>query len=618
MSVKNDVGMNVKMNNKCFPEIMELDQGLKIDERGIHDLLDFVDERHDCADFRVLSLVKTYWCYRDLLSEKTNKRIKKSLCSFKYWMDEPGTDGMCYWSENHQLIFHTAEYLAGSLFPEEVFSNSGMNGLEHQEKALPKIKRWLKWKFQFGFIEWNSNTYYEEDVAPLSLLIDLAKDEEVRHNAKIVMDLLFLDMALHTYQGYFVSTSGRCYEAQKQDPRKADVNDLLKAAFGILTHDYDYTRLSTLFLLVKNYQVPSVLKEIAKSNETMIIKESQGLDLKEVKEKINPHDFDNLGMCFWQMEAFTNPESIEMTMDIFNAWNLKDNNFLKDLKMINIPFLRKLRILPLLVRLLNPATAGVAIQRANIYTYRTKHYLLSSVQKYHPGEFGDQQHIWQVTLPKALSVFSTHPGSPMFDDAARNFSPSYWVGNGINPDCRQWENVILIDYNLNKRKGFLEKTRQNMVHFFFEANLFDEVKYLDQAVYARKDGSYLAIISEKPYARSANELIYKGRRLGFVIIMGDSERDNFDEFIRNNQSSNFSRRGSTIAYHSEHDFRLAYKRRFTVDNNPEDGDFPRFDTPFVHARREADSIDIETKDDLLHLELAIPKIKESEKYNEKG
>src|SRR5690606_12686534 len=130
-------------------------------------------------------------------------------------------------------------------------------------------------------------------------------------------------------------------------------------------------------------------------------------------------------MFLWSMEAFTNKESIEMTMDIYNAWNLKENNFLKDLESVNIKVLRELRLLPLVVKLLNPATQGVAIERANTYTYKTSSYMLSTAQKYHPKKFGDQQHIWQATLDEKLSIFSTHPGSPMFDDAARNFSPSF-------------------------------------------------------------------------------------------------------------------------------------------------------------------------------------------------
>ena len=46
--------------------------------------------------------------------------VKRSLTGFKYWMSEPGDDAMCFWSENHQLLFATGEYLAGAAFSDEI------------------------------------------------------------------------------------------------------------------------------------------------------------------------------------------------------------------------------------------------------------------------------------------------------------------------------------------------------------------------------------------------------------------------------------------------------------------------------------------------------------------
>jgi hypothetical protein len=581
MTMQKDVGMNVKMNQKCFPEIIQLSRGERVDEGGILAAVDFVNHRYDCADFRVLPLIKTYMCYRDLLSQETVKQIKDALLGFKYWLDEPGIDGMCYWSENHQLIFHTAAYLAGEIFPEDVFSNSGETGREKQLKAAQRIRTWLEQKFAFGMIEWLSNTYYEEDVAPLCLLIEHAPDHHVRERATIILDLLLLDMAMHSFEGFFVGTSGRCYEVQKRDPRMADVNDILKHAFGILDHPTDQTKLSTLFLIMKGYEVPSVFKKIARSQETMIIRQGMGHDLKEVKTAIYPHDFDHLGMYFWQMEAFTHPESIEMTMAMFQAWKLETNNFLHDLKMVQMPILRKLHLLPFLVKVLNPATQGVAIQRANIYTYRTKHFLLSSQQRYHPGEFGDQQHLWQLTLPEGLTIFSTHPGSPMFQDAARNFSPSYWVGNGINPDSRQHENVLILDYHLRQRRGFLESKRQYFVHFHFPFHLFDEVIAHDTVVYARKTHTAVAIFANRPHEVGDSELIYRGKRLCFAVVVEALEHGDFDAFQTRYPATAFSCAFRRVAFQGTHDYLLNYNRDFQVDHQVIEPRQSRYDVPFI-------------------------------------
>ena len=93
-------------------------------------------------------------------------------------MDEPGSDSMCYWSENHQLIFAVCEYLAGKEWPDEVFPNAGMTGEEHRKKALERINIWLEQRFCFGFSEWYSNNYYPEDIAPMSAFIEFADEKE--------------------------------------------------------------------------------------------------------------------------------------------------------------------------------------------------------------------------------------------------------------------------------------------------------------------------------------------------------------------------------------------------------------------------------------------------------
>lgn len=594
MAIQEDVGMAVKMNQKCFPEIIDLNQGKSIDETNLLSLVDFVNARYDCADFRMLVLIKTYKDYINLLTPETIKKIKDAILGFKYWMDEPGDDGMCFWSENHQLIFHTCEYLAGQLFPDETFINDGQSGKEHLAKAKIKIEHWLKDRFTYGMTEWHSNTYYEEDIAPLILLVEQAKDQPLVIRSKMMLDLLFLDMALYSFEGYFVTSSGRAYEHQKKRGKDADVNDLLKHAFGILTHDFDYTQLSTLFLLTKRYQVPEVIKRIAQHEEKGIIKASNGLYLSEVKHEIKEKTNDRQGMYFWGMEAFTNPESIMMTMKMYNDWHLEDNNFLRDLKMINAPILRKLRLLPLLVRILNPATRGVAIERANTYVYHTKHYMLSTAQAYKPQAFGDQQHLWQVSIPGDIHLFSTHPGSPMFDDPARNFSPSYWVGNGINPLVIQHENRLFAMYNLTPRKGFLERNRQNFIHIYLPFEKFDEVVEFEDAIYLMKDETYCALQFSKTYKKKEDEVIIFGKHIQMVVTMGSSKEDeSFQKFIEKREPEELlMTRFGIYLENMDHIYQINWNDHLIVDKKRVPLEYPRFESRFVNANRKPHTIDI--------------------------
>ena len=105
-----DIPMSIKMNYKCFPGIKDLDSGKKIEENQIIEILEYINNRYDCADFRMIPILRTLYAYSTLLTEATLKEIEKTVLGFKYWMDEPGEDSMCYWSENHQLISEPSNY----------------------------------------------------------------------------------------------------------------------------------------------------------------------------------------------------------------------------------------------------------------------------------------------------------------------------------------------------------------------------------------------------------------------------------------------------------------------------------------------------------------------------
>ncbi|HQH62395.1 MAG TPA: hypothetical protein PLE55_01975 [Clostridiales bacterium] len=76
--------------------------GATIDEAFIaaclQPTLDYIDGRYDCADFSLIFLLRLYNEYSHLLPESSKAAVKKTILGFKYWMDEPGEDSMCFWS----------------------------------------------------------------------------------------------------------------------------------------------------------------------------------------------------------------------------------------------------------------------------------------------------------------------------------------------------------------------------------------------------------------------------------------------------------------------------------------------------------------------------------------
>ena len=83
--------------------------------------------------------------------ESLKAPLEECVLNFRYWADEPGNDAMWFWSENHQILFHTCEILAGQLYPDRVFTNTGQTGEWHREKGERMALSWLHKRGAGGF-----------------------------------------------------------------------------------------------------------------------------------------------------------------------------------------------------------------------------------------------------------------------------------------------------------------------------------------------------------------------------------------------------------------------------------------------------------------------------------
>ncbi len=83
--------------------------------------LEFIKNEYDCYDFRQVYMVRILYEYGDRIPAETRLNIENTLFNFRYWWDEPGENPMCYWSENHQILFVSGQYLIGQKYPDLVF-----------------------------------------------------------------------------------------------------------------------------------------------------------------------------------------------------------------------------------------------------------------------------------------------------------------------------------------------------------------------------------------------------------------------------------------------------------------------------------------------------------------
>jgi hypothetical protein len=592
--------------------LLKLEQGGRydpvVDFAAIDGACRFLDGRWDTADFRLPTLTRLLWLYGYRLDAAAAARIKAALLGFKYWMDQGGEDSMCYWSENHQILFATGEYLAGRLFPDEVFGNDGKTGREHEAIARQRLLAWLGQRWRYGFIEWHSNTYYVEDAAPLANLVDFAGemrnglpgDAEIATKAAIVLDLLLYDLASQSWNGVFVSTMGRAYEQGKKGGGGDSLRGITQWAFGSERRPHRGGGMDLNLILSRKYRVPAALRAIALDPREVVVRASTGLDLGELRGEGLISGKTPQMMMLWGMEAFSNPEAIETTVNYTHDQRMFSNEFLHDLSIVDIGLLRETGLLPLASRVLRPVSDGVAIQRANTYTYRTPCFQLATAQRYHPGGYGDQQHIWSATLSPTVSIFTTHPAGPRSARGVLGNSPGHWVGNGRNPDAAQHRNVVLAIYDVPDRKGFMEQTLLKQTHAYFPRQLFNESSVEGQRAFGRIGEAWVALVAANPlsYAEgSDDDLVQKGARTAWVCELGSPATDHSFAAFKNRVMANafvFDAARRVLSYSTtDRRLALAWGGGFTVNGKAVATDYPRFDSPWVKAPRKPDTILIE-------------------------
>jgi hypothetical protein len=595
---KNDLLTEARLDKSWTPTtkgtdqvLFDLLQGRTYDSSQLRETAAFLDSRQDTSDFHLPSILALLYDFSDALEREDYQLLKEALLHYKYWITDPGKDSMVYWSENHQILGATGEYLSGQLFFQETFTNTGLSGKELTQRGKKRVLTWLALRWDYGFTEWYSNTYYKEDIASLALLISYAQDEEVVFKATAIMDLLLYDMASQSFQGNFISSSGRAYEHDRKDDDGSIMEQFMRVFQGEKP-ELGAHMLQT-FLLCDSYQIPAVIRSIALEAAPSEIKASMGLALAELKEQNLLGLKDRQIMMQWGMEAFTNPEVIENSLTYIRDHQLFSNSDLYAFKDINYTLLLKLGVLAPLSRLVSPQTNGIAIQRANTYTYRSSDSMMYTAQAYFPGTFGDQQHLFGVTLRNDLMLFHSHPAVGEGQKGVHTNSPSYWVGYGHLPHTAQWKNINLSIYRLPSHKGLLEKELLLYTHAWFPTERFDESLIQGNLAFGRSGTAYIALIGNKPFhfksEENRDDLVLEGAETWWITEVGSElSGESFLQFKNRieNQASGITYKKGTLLYPSQQGtVSLEYQKGFSVGGIKQDFTYSRYDSPWIKAER---------------------------------
>ena len=208
----------------------------EIDHESIRVLCDKIEKRKDCADFELLPLLWLMWEDKDagLLDLEIVEMVKHASLGFRYWVDEPGTSSMFYCSENHRIGFHVCEYLAGLLYPEDIFTNCGQNGMYHSLKGRMHLVEWLNQRCRVGFDEPHSDSYLPVTISALLVLREVLPMEEypLRNMVNVLLDFMTFIFAVSDFDGVMATPRGRSYNKPLRSRLASTINGLFWMFFG--------------------------------------------------------------------------------------------------------------------------------------------------------------------------------------------------------------------------------------------------------------------------------------------------------------------------------------------------------------------------------------------------
>lgn len=432
--------------------------------------LDQIERRMDCADFMTCALVRYIREYdfpQDLKAE-----LRRVMLNFRYWMDEPGQDCMCFWSENHTLMFYQTAYFFGGYYPDEVFVRSGLTGRALRQKARGRIAEWLEDVNEQGFDEFNSTVYTPITYAALLNLVDYA-EPDLAAGARKACDLLWRQMARHVFRGVVVSPMGRVYGGVLC-PWRESLQGMVYAA--------DRT-------------APYVC------NEWLSAAATTGYAM--------PADIPALMAETGNFRYNTSNAVVEVCKT-------------PDYMLTSVQSPRR------------DGTARVwqpdereEMQAHHIYVKSLNEHFHGTTQ-FQPGEYGYQQHMWSAALDTDLLVFANHPGQTC--DVTTEVRPGYWFGNGVMPALRQQGRVLGAVYCIPDTYPI------RFTHLYWDAARFDETAQAGGWLFGRKGDSYIGVWCSAPLADHSDVRFGCEKRAlapntAYLVVCGSRREDGgFPEF----------------------------------------------------------------------------------------
>ncbi len=398
------------------------------DEQHIARALGQIEQREDCSDFLLAGLLRLMAQHE--LPEALEQRAERAILSYRYWMTEEGSDAMCFWSENHALMFYICAYMAGKKYRDRRFDRSRRSGQEVEAVALGKIREWLEDVERWGFEEFLSADYMCVTMGALLNVADYM-DEPESSQAMALIDSMLAAFARHTFRGSIIAPQARIY--------RSVILPFTQAAQSLMHLLEPKTPAGNsewlVFLMNSRYHLPYSVSELMDAPlETAYRTGNAWVKLN----KQNRYMLTSVQSPRWdEPQVFWDNISFDEGADV------ESNDYVKSF---------------------NERFHGTT--------------------RFEPGVYGYQQHMWYAALDNDTVIFSNHPGELADEGGMR---PGYWYGNGIMPAIRQEGSVLGAIYEI------ADDHPVAFTHLFFPEDKLDGFERDGHWLFGHKDGGYVGI-----------------------------------------------------------------------------------------------------------------------------
>lgn len=582
-------------SEEFYAQSSRIYMGDPINEETLTTNLKKIINFEDCMDFQMNAYLRMLYLNlnTNILGEEIKNTIIDALGKGKYWYTEPNVDTAIYYTENHQILYHSAELLVGQLFPNDFFTNSNMTGTEHVDHAIPLIERWINWRGQLGFTEWNSGHYLMEDMAALLNIIDFCNYPDLVNKAAMLLDLIAFGFANNFFKNRYATSMGRAYDRNKIERSYDNTAEAAWIMLGLGECNEISNMAAVALATSDNYAPPPILEEIAEdASKSYEHWERSSIYLEEGPKYDTAYEGEDL-MYWWSMSAQLSPPIIENAIELSKKYNIDPMTDSVPLTLIKtLSFLRGKSISDY-AKSAELLARGACLETANLYTYRTPYYQLSGVQDHKKGMNGMQEHIWQASLDDNAYVFTNSPGG-----ITQHFDQQFM--GGWKPKSTFYKNIGVIQYDretmplefealLSLYTSFSANKRIN--HAYFPRSAFDQWESKNGWTFGAKDGGYVALYSFEPAIWASDyELLVEGYKNTWIVELGSNkEYGTFENFTSMILKSEILIKPESLGYDVYYDspsqgiVTVSWNNPFIVAGVEIDlGDYPRYNNDYCY------------------------------------